>query len=115
MKKLIFQNQFKDLEEIVVVCDCGDLDHILLITHDADPRDQEAGKSYYVTMKRTYEFSFWGRLKQFMRYLFYGPWCEEIVLSRESALELGKALVESVSKGLINGKEIGVNPENINR
>ena len=95
IKKLITRWDKEAIDTVVVLCDCGTHDHLLAITHDLTTEFKD---DYFVSVLKDDEGSIWGRLKYALRYIWSGPFNDNLILNKEQIKELIKTLGEFLKK-----------------
>ena len=97
--KLITKLKNMNVDTIVAFCDCISDDHYLTVTRDVE---EETGKPkhsvYYFAINPGSHESFFGRIGYALRYIFNGPYTDQIVLYKKEVKELINSLMEVVAK-----------------
>jgi len=92
LKVLIAKEDDPSLDVVMVMCDCYEPTHSLLIMRDKI--DAESFNLFYISMRWGDEATLWGRICWAFRYIFSGPWHDEVVLDRASITKLGETLAK---------------------
>jgi len=95
IKKLITRWDLNHIDTVVALCDCGTPTHLLAITHDLARGMKD---EYFITITQTDMGSIWGRIKYALRYIWSGPFNDNVILNTEQIKELIKTLNEFLKK-----------------
>ena len=95
IKKIITRWDKQAIDTVVALCDCGTFDHLLAVTHDLA---SEMKDEYFFTVLKTDEGTIWGRIKYALRYIWSGPFNDNVILNTEQIKELVITLNEFLKK-----------------
>jgi len=89
---------------IVVLCECGDASHSIVVTHDKyDEEHKMFPREFCFMVTQAYGMGFWRRLKQAWRYLREGTYfCDaSVIVPPTQVKELGQKLIELSDKDMV--------------
>lgn len=91
-----------DTDVIVVLCECGDSSHSIVISHDKFDEKRPYPKQFNFMVSQTYGMNFCRRVKQAWRYLWHGDYfCDAaVLLDPNEVKELGEKLTTLANKDM---------------